>query len=163
LAELERRRDAACADDRADLEYKIAAVYYHERDSIHPAYANYRRNNGMPRNQWYGLNNDQPLFPELDPMRYAGRRRAAAMFEQLAVACPSWPGRDKALFSAALAWIKLVDDRTVSYRYDAIRSGTALFEQCAAEHPGSSLADDALNAANYWRRVFPQAWKQQQG
>jgi len=38
-----------------------------------------------------------------------------------------------------------------------------LFEQCAAEHPGSSLADDALNAANYWRRVFPQAWQEQQG
>lgn len=163
LAELERRRDAAVGDERADLEYKIAAVYYHERDSIHPAYANYRVRNSMPRNIWYSINNGEPLFPDLDPMRYAGRRRAAALFEQLAADYPYWPGRDKALFSAAMAWIKLVDDRTVRYRDDAIRNGTALFERCSAEYPRSNLADDADSAASYWHRCFPEAWKEKQG
>jgi hypothetical protein len=76
------------------------------------------------------------------------------VFVRLANDYPGWPGRDKALLSAAKAHFKLADYRPFSYSRDFdIPRGVELFEQLAREYPRSNLADDGARAAAYWRRA----------
>jgi hypothetical protein len=160
-AELERRRDAVAGDERADLEYKLAAVYYHNYDVLFPVYARKGVRSGVPgHNDWW-LYAVPQVSRRMPDDSFASHARSAELFEQLAADHPDWAGRDKALFSAAMSWIKLVDNPTAPGRDDYIRKGTALFERTAREHPTSSLADDATNAASYWRRVFANVWREE--
>jgi hypothetical protein len=158
LAELERRRVAAAGDERADLSYKIAAVLYHERDAIYPVYATHRARSGLPDS----LNSriaDYRRPGEVKPLSFASWRRSADLFEALADAHPDWPGRDKAIFSAGMSWIKLVDYLPLPAGDEGIRRGVKMFERLGREHPDSKLAGDAARAADYWRRVHVHAWK----
>lgn len=155
LSELERRRDAAGGSQRADLSYKIGAVYYHQRYVVYPCYAGEKVRHGLPR----GLRpqSRQPTIAEiLARAEYASLARAALEFEQIADRHPGWAGRDKALFSAAMAHIKLVDYRPFPGFADFdIRAGIELFERLGREHPQSELAAGATRAADYWRRMRP--------
>ncbi|MBZ0137087.1 MAG: hypothetical protein K8I27_12010 [Planctomycetes bacterium] len=153
LADLQERRDALEGDARADMEYKIAAVYYHERDAIFPVYAANRVNSGVPN----GVGREGERLTT----NFASLRRAADLFEKLAADWPNWQARDKAIYSAALAWIKLVDYRPVPAGAVGIRNGVSLFEQLVSEHPDSTLSDDAYRAAAYWRRVHSHAWNKE--
>lgn len=155
LAELERRRDHAGGDERADLSYKIGALYYHQRYAVYPCYASEKVRNGLPR----GLSprGHQPTLAEaMVRTEYASYARAAREFEQIADYHPGWAGRDKALFSAALANIKLVDYRPFPGFADLdIRAGVALFDRLKRDHPQSDLTQSAVMAADYWRRMRP--------
>lgn len=172
LAELERRRDRAIGGVRADLTYKIGAVYYHENNSIYPCYAKNMSRSGLPEDvaaRWRWADEidkheetpDRAAQAQALRRKYAPLARAADIFEGLALERPAWPGRDKALFSAAKARIKLVDYRPFDDREERdfdIRAGVELFERLAHEHPSSNLADDAERAAAYWRRVRKHLW-----
>lgn len=156
LAELERRRDLAGGDQRADLSYKIGAIYYHQRYVVYPCYASEKVRHGLPR----GLSprGHQPTMAELlVRAEYASHARAAREFEQIADHHPGWAGRDKALFSAAMAHIKLVDYRPFpGFAELDIRAGVALFDRLKRDHPQSDLTAGATAAAGYWRRMRPE-------
>jgi len=155
LAELERRRDATGGDERADLSYKIGAVYYHQRFVVYPCYATEGYNNGLPT----GLTprGHQPTIAEtLVRAEYASYVRAAREFEQIADYYPGWAGRDKALYSAALAHIKLVDYQPFwGFANQDIRAAVELFDRLKRDHPQSELSKGAAMAADYWRRMRP--------
>ena len=142
LAELERRRDTS--PDPADFSYKIAAVLYHNPTALFPTYGWYTRSwSGVP---WSAVNDDDWCGGAFAMLR------AAEMFEELADRYPGYAGSDKALFSAGMARIKLVRARAYVNDDRDTERAIVLFERCARDHPQSNLADDAANAARYWRR-----------
>jgi len=162
---LQARCDAAIGEARADLEYKIAAVHYHNR-ILFPVYAVNAANDGLPC-----LDDSYcALLPDAQTRvaRVTQWERAAVpfldsieRFEALLAGYPAYGGRDKALFSLGLAYVKFSQFRPTSLRRrehvaDAVRA----FEQCAREFPDSTLADDATNAARYWRKHYPELVRQ---
>jgi hypothetical protein len=164
-AELLRRRDAAHGDAQADLEYKLAAVFYYDSYVLLPGYSQTMRNSGLPdpragaEDYWSWTDEHRQLWATFR-RESASWMRAAELFEELADKHRWWPARDKALFSAAMARIKLVDYKPFNgFRDEDIRAGVELFERVAREHPHSTLADDADNAASYWRRIFKSAFE----
>ncbi|MGE0707878.1 MAG: hypothetical protein AB7N76_12785 [Planctomycetota bacterium] len=153
LAELEARERAAGGDP--DLVYKRAAVLFHEPMAFVPAYA--RGTRGV----WSMPFRDSGTHGYAEA-RFECETRAhflaASLFERLADRCPDYPGRDQALFSAGLAWKRLLTrEAWVTYedRLAAIRSLVRVFERVVAEHPQSPLSDDAARAAGWWRRAHP--------
>lgn len=152
IAELEQRK--LTAEDPADMEYKIAAVFYHNRDVVFPVYAKHQYNSALPISiKWYLRTNSQP-YDKVDTVNFASWRRSAELFESLADNYPYWPGRDKAAFSAAMSWIKLADYRPLPGGHEAIRKGVAMFERMQRDHATSTLCDDAERASGYWRRYY---------
>lgn len=144
LAELEERRDAAFGAERADLEYKIAAVLYHEPATLYPCY-------GVYTLVWSGI----PDAAREDGAWCEGAfglRRAANLFENLARDHPNYAGRDKALFSAGMANFKLFKLRCYNGPENNLEEGIRLFKRCIAEHPDSTLSDDAARAVDFWQR-----------
>ena len=139
---MERRRDTS--PDPADFSYKIAAVLYHNPTALFPTYGWYTRSwSGVP---WSAVNDDDWCGGAFAMLR------AAEMFEELADRYPGYAGSDKALFSAGMARIKLVRARAYVNDDRDTERAIVLFERCARDHPQSNLADDAANAARYWRR-----------
>jgi hypothetical protein len=99
---------------------------------------------------WYcgGVPRETTSDPEWAHAAF-GMYRAAKLFEKLADENRDYAARDKALFSAAMAHIKIAETHSYSVDGDHIENAIRLFERCAAEHPDSNLADDSLNAARY--------------
>lgn len=146
LAELEKRRDAGFGAERADLEYKIAAVLYHEPATLFPCY-------GVYTLVWSGL----PDAAREDAAWCEGAfglRRAANFFENLAREHPDYAGRDKALFSAGMANFKLFKLRCYNGPENNLEEGIRLFRQCITEYPDSTLSDDAARSVDYWQRYY---------
>ncbi len=155
MAELQRRRDASAGDEQADLAYKMGAVYYHQSFVVYPVYANERCNNGMPA----GISPSARLVSRADELArldFASYARAATQFEDIADHYPGWQGHDKALYSAALARIKLVDYRPFPGFADRdIAAAVDLFDRLVRDHPQSGLSKSGKDAAIYWRRMRP--------
>ncbi|MGE3855293.1 MAG: hypothetical protein AB7K09_26410, partial [Planctomycetota bacterium] len=162
LADLESRAAAVAGarpDEAADLRYKCGAICYHAPElGLFPAYALPRRvNAGLPVSWGEFGPDDAGVNPRVEELRHSNATWLAIRYfrSALAVASPAWPGADKARFSLGLAHIHLVDAPamewcgTLSDRL--IRRGVYWFEQCADHHPASTLSDDALSAARYWR------------
>jgi hypothetical protein len=85
----------------------------------------------------------------------ASFEHATRLFLTIAAEHRHWPGRDKALFSAAMAQVKLGESREHGKPSSCIREGVLLFERMIVEHPQSSLAKSAAAAAaGYWRRNY---------
>ncbi len=176
LAELERRTALARGDARADLLYKQAAVFYHDRDALFPLYG------------WHNFNFSSVLHGSqrrgsLEASREANRRarehfettslsyvRAMALFDQIEREHPHWAGLDKVLFSQGLVWRKLVDYKPSRHHVywwqaaddkelHAIRQTVRAFERLVQRFPESPLADDAAAAVAWWRRARPTAFR----
>jgi hypothetical protein len=164
-ADLLRRRDAAVGEKYDDLTYKVGAVFYHGWYTLYPVYADHLRNSGLPDPR-SGSGSSSCTDGQRQKVREfregaSNWALAARWFEQLADRDRHSVLRDKALFSAAKARVKLVDDwpwaptaPLTAYIPEAVR----LFERVVQEHPESTLADDAANAARYWRRNFRDAF-----
>lgn len=179
LATLEERARTAPPDEAADLRYKLAAVVFHQPDAYFPAYLvvnHFWSLEWLSRGAALGGPGDERQARALWAfLREAhGWLRATEAFHALAE--HPWPGRDRARFSEALAWHRLIDapprqvlawslvghgDRPPRLdagrvggvrREDAMRATLEAFETCAREDPTSPLADDAARAAAYWRR-----------
>ncbi len=157
LAELEcRKRDE---NPTPDLAYKLAAVRYHQRALV-PCYVEDRRcASGLPSSR-FACNNAQLAAYDGFCRRCSRCLDAASCFDAL------WPAeldselRAKELFSSGLSWIRAADTGACICmdRGECIRNGVDRFEQLARELPQSNLADDAANAALYWRRNYARLW-----
>lgn len=165
-AELESRAARAFGEDRADLDYKVAAVFYHSVWVLYPVYASQLRNSGLPHPQagdgGSSSADDRKRLMHEFREGASSLAQASRRFEKLADRHPHSALRDKALFSAGMARIKLVNDwpwSPIGSLLEYIPEGVRLFERVTAEHPDSSLADDAANAAAYWRRNFRHAFQ----
>jgi len=171
VAELQRRAAQARGDARADLLYKQAAVFYHDKDLLFPAYGRHTYTfRSLLVGRWVRTAEQKRRREE------ANRRfeeeslsyiRAIALFKQIEREHPDYASMDKVIFSQGMAWRLLIDYRP-HYQFHpycdegwadleatAIRNTATTFERCAERFPESSLADDALAAAGYWRRVRP--------
>lgn len=172
LDALERRAAKASGSARADLLYKQAAMLYHDRDVLYPAYGRHSYDfSGMMRSveRRYGTDSRQPESVvrkrerfETSSLAYV---RAMRLFEQIEREHPTYPGMDKVLFSQGMLWRRLIDYRPSGHHVywwkypsdDNRRTMNALidtFERLAKHHPDSPLTDDGLAAAAWWRRVL---------
>lgn len=174
LAELEHRAARAGGTRRADLLYKQAAVFYHDRDLLFPAYGRHTYTfRGLLTGPWPGTPEEKRRRDEANgrfETQTLSYVRAIALFERIEREQPDYERMDKVIFSEGLAWRLLIDYRPHfqlhpyldeghgSRKANAIRKTAQTFERCAARHPSSTLADDALAAAAYWRRTRPQAF-----
>ena len=171
VAELQRRAAQARGDARADLLYKQAAVFYHDKDLLFPAYGRHTYTfRSLLVGRWVRTAEQKRRCEEAnrrfeeESLSYT---RAIALFQQIEREHPDYTSMDKVIFSQGMAWRLLIDYRP-HYRFHpycdegwadlestAIRNTAATFARCAERFPESSLADDALAAAGYWRRVRP--------
>ncbi len=180
LRELRRMEESETDPVRkADLRYKRAALLYHNRRIFHPAWA------GETHSFAHALNNPAPL-PKERKRRYLrcwaehafAHLRAYRLFDSILRDCPSYPGRDKVLFSMAICYSRILLNRTaqsidawpfpenppedldengecVSPERDfGHRRVMELMYRVADEHPESTLADDAARAARYRQRLL---------
>lgn len=150
LAELEHREARAGGLVHADLLYKQAAIFYHERDVLFPAY-------GSHTMDFAGRVASRAGDDDSAGRRFASASfawlRAIALFERIEREHPDYPEMDKVLFSEAMCWKRLVDYRPAFGTRDGSEQRcVALFDRVVSEHPRSSLADDAARAAAWWRR-----------
>jgi tetratricopeptide (TPR) repeat protein len=178
LAELERRAQRARGNVQADLLYKQAAVLYHDRDALYPAYARH-----LYLSFYLWCREEPPTSPTDERVAIEGHdrrleqfgsesfawERAADLFQRLEREHPRYPAMDKVLFSEGMCWKRLVDYRPRGWRRyehdgsacianEAIRRAVECFERLVREFPQSPLADDAARAAAWWRRARAEAW-----
>lgn len=173
LAELERRTERARGSARADLLYKQAAVFYHDREVLFPAYGYHTFDfSSMLRaaHPYYGYGPGGAPPQALRVKRERFERtslsylRAMEIFIRLEREHPRWAALDKVLFSQGMLWKRLVDYRPSGYHVSwwrgldgestrAIRETVGAFERLVREFPDSPLADDARAAAAWWRRA----------
>jgi hypothetical protein len=170
IATLDLRVARSSGTARADLLYKEAAVHYHDPRVLFPAYGDifgfrtiFRH---IARSEYHEGPGDFGAFVRTSyPLL-----RAIALFDRIEREHPRYPALDKVLYSKGLAWAKLGD-----YQCDAvegaygtedkrpwatkIRNAVESFERCAALCPRSTLADDALRAAAYWREERSRAFE----
>jgi len=170
LADLERRTRRARGAARADLLYKQAAVFYHDRNALYPVYGHHdiqfsgtlrsirRTDEGETR----GAPDGRARF-ESTTLSYV---RAMDLFERLEREHPDYAAMDKVIFSEGLLWRRLVDYKPssrfavwrVSEGSSVIRRTAETFERLVARFPESPLATSAAAAAAWWRRARPQAF-----
>jgi hypothetical protein len=170
IAELERRAERAKGQARADLLYKLAAVFYHERDVVFPAYGYHTmRFSGQLRSATWGWSESDAEVHTAAILRFEETSfsylRAMRLFEQIEREHPGYAAMDKVLFSEGMTWRLLADYRpyyswspVLKTRWEgrqdpALQSLVLAFERCAQLFPDSPLSDDALAAAAYWRRT----------
>ena len=162
LARLEERARHERRYEREDLEYKAAAILYHDRGVFWPVYG------------WYGSNLGHWLAEAWrhDPapfQRGAERFMATSQSWQRALAAfgrflddnPDSDLADKARFSMGLCWRRLADaaprhlftssELDDARRDEAAAGVIACMGEVARHHPQSPLADDAARAVVYWR------------
>jgi hypothetical protein len=177
LAELERRTASARGAAQADLLYKQAAVFYHDRDALFPCYE--RHTESFRRTLRFEPTRSSPADGVDDARRlrlatYAAEtyawERALAVFDRIDRDHTSYPAMDRVLFSQAMCWKRLIDysprGRWSGFSswcppdpepVEAIRRCVETLDRLIREHPTSPLADDAERAAAYWRRTRPEA------
>ena len=168
LTELERRAARTRDGARADLLYKQAAIFYHDRRVLVPVYGS---QSFLFRHVFYALPEKQRCerLNRFEKNSY-GLLRGIELFDRIVRDHPRWAGLDKVYFSQGLAWKKLLTYRPYMpyyvYREDekrqqrtVIRNAAAALETCAARFPESPLAPSAVLAAAYWRRTRPDAFR----
>ena len=170
LAELERRTAKARGTARAELLYKQAAIFYHDRDVLFPAYGYHTMDfSGRLRSATWAWGKEETNERREAVIRFEKASlsylRAVALFRQIEREHPRYAGLDKVVFSQGLAWRRLTDyrpyyawspaltSRWEGRRAPAIREVVAAFERCARDFPNSPLADDAASAAAWWRKA----------
>ena len=173
LAELERRTHGARGTTRADLLYKQAAVFYHDRDVLFPAYGYHTMTFGSrmrwavpDRGESEGADRGRETVLRFERSSFS-YLRAVDLFQRIEAEHPDYPALDKVVFSQGMLWKRLAEYRpyyawspSLEQRWrgrqdPAVRSLVESFERCARSFPESPLADDALAAARYWRRMRP--------
>lgn len=163
IAALERRaageRDPGA---RADLLYKAAAILYHQREVLLPAYAAWEYRTGLP-----DAGVIEESLPPATARAWAGAHdtagRAAAAFEAIATSHAGTPVAPLAAYSAARAHVRASEDRppggptllTEDARRGHLRSAVEAFERFAVEHPSHPLAGTAGDQARFWREARP--------
>jgi hypothetical protein len=164
LAELERREATASPEERADLLYKRAAVYFHEPYALFPVYARRAEwRSGLPEPWSLGGGEAVQRTAYRWMRRTFSRERASALFQTIVRDYPSSAVADRALYSVGLTHLHSLDDPTIRWwswdreplddeRRRHAREGVEAFERLAAEWPQSPLRLDAAHAAGWWRR-----------
>lgn len=162
LALLEERAWHARRYEREDLEYKIAAVQYHEPNVWWPAYGS----RGARFGYWLGEAwRHDPVPFERGVERFMATsqswRRALAAFGRFLDDNPDSDLADKARFSMGLCWRRLADEAPRhlftstelddARREEAAAGVIACMGEVTRHHPQSPLADDAARAVVYWR------------
>jgi hypothetical protein len=170
IATLDRRAARATGDARADLLYKQAALFYHDRRVLYPVYARAFDFRWVFRHVTWKEYCPEPASAGDFVRTSYSLLCAIRLFERIECEHPGYAGLDKVLFSQGLAWKRLLSwmcdaveggygSEDPGPRRTKIRLATAAFERCAARFPRSPLADDALRAAAYWRRTDPEAFE----
>ncbi|MGE0192696.1 MAG: hypothetical protein AB7T63_11730 [Planctomycetota bacterium] len=161
LALLQDRAWHARRHEREDLEYKLAAVPYHEPNAWWPAY--HRR--GSEFGRWLGeaWRRDRGPF-EQGAERFMATslawRRALEAFGRFVDENPDSDLVEKARFSMGLCWRCLADEAPRhlvtsreldrARRREAVEGVLACMQDVTRRHPQSPLADDAARAVVYW-------------
>ena len=179
LDELERRMSQQEGDERLETQYRMAAVWYHERDVLYPVYADHSvYSSGRPRFRFTAIDRlprwAQAVYRDAfwwgdDPpgdrerrsqvahawrMRVDSGARATALFRELLAADPTHPLADDALYSLGVQSVRDANraryDRDVP---DCLRTAVDAFETLVRTEPDSPFAQSAADAAAYWRRT----------
>ncbi|MHC4955795.1 MAG: hypothetical protein ACYTGZ_18230 [Planctomycetota bacterium] len=160
VSELDRRvvRNSR-GDGRTDLQYKAAALLYHDRDAFFPLYVRHHLNTtyGMSgfRSRSRGKltrSDDEPPYWARCSVAYL---RSLERFRAIERDDPAYTGMDKVLYSQGVLWRRLLDYRPLSLtgpgERERMRQLALAFEKLAATEPSSELAGPATHAARYWR------------
>lgn len=176
LAELERRTKRAHGEARADLLYKQAAVFFHQRDALFPMYGRHTHSfSGMLSSLQHGDSREATrALRKVARARFESTTvayvRSMDLFEQIEREHAGWAGMDKVVYSEGLLWRRLVDYRPSVHhvywwtydKYDAlaaIRNTAETFDRLVRLFPDSPLAGSARAASAWWRKARPNAFR----
>jgi len=160
LSELDRRAiRARQRDDRSDLQYKAAALLYHDRDAFFPLYLYHHVFAGWMmggfRRESLGETREDGALP-LWTRRHVAYLLALERFRAIAREDPGYAGADKVLYSQGILLKRLMDyrplDRVGPGEAERARQVIRVFEKLAATEPRSPLAAPAMRAVRYWNR-----------
>ena len=160
LSELDRRAILARQrDDRSDLQYKAAALLYHDRDAFFPLYLRHHLTTTWMmdgfRRESLGEHCEGRAIPQW-AQRHVAYLLALERFRAIARENPGYAGADKVLYSQGILLKRLMHyhplDGVGPGEAERARQVIRVFEKLAATEPGSPLAAPAMRAVRYWNR-----------
>ncbi len=160
LSELDRRAmRARQRDDRSDLQYKAAALLYHDRDAFFPLYLRHHLTTTWMmdgfRRESLGEQREGRAIPQW-AQRHVAYLLALERFRAIARENPGYAGADKVLYSQGILLKRLMHyhplDGVGPGEAERARQVIRVFEQLAATQPRSPLAAPAMRAVRYWNR-----------
>jgi hypothetical protein len=172
LAELEERAERAHGDARADLLYKQAAILHHDPNVVFPVHVlSGSYTGGFLRHD--GTTDEEQADAAMRRFQAESfaSRRAILVFERIRREHPGYAGMDSVLYSVGVSWRRLIDHRALAstvreedtedwtHRHEMARRLVAAFEELALHHRESPLAPAAADAARWWRRRLPDAFR----